>query len=133
MDGDVTKIDFILDQTQDFDGESTSRCYKNFSSMKSYCQDELPRRLKWLEDFLGGENFVAGGSSASIADLKIYETLRKLKIIESQPSVSTRAIESSPKISAFIERVEALPSMKKYMSSSNFLSRPLNNEHAQFK
>jgi len=125
-------VDLVLDQMADFDGESTGRCYRDFASMKAYCEDLLPGKLKDWERLLGDKPFVTGGQ-ISVADLKLYETLRKLQIIEFQPQINTKTLAGFAKLQAFIKRVEALPAMSAYMDGSTFMPRPLNNEHAQFK
>jgi len=125
-------VDLVLDQMADFDGESTGRCYRDIASMKPYCEDLLPGKLKDWEKLLGEKPFLTG-DKVTVAYLKLYETLRKLQIIEFQPQVGTKTMARFSKLVAFIKRVEALPAMSAYMDSSIFMPRPLNNEHAQFK
>mmetsp|Transcript_61066 Transcript_61066/g.108691 ORF Transcript_61066/g.108691 Transcript_61066/m.108691 type:complete len:248 (-) Transcript_61066:38-781(-) len=125
-------VDFVLDQTTDFDGAVTGRCYGDFASLKPFCEVQLPVALADWTRLLGDKPFMTG-DAVTVADLKIYETLRKLKIIESQEAIGTNTLASFPKVLAFIDRVEALPAMKNYLSSAAFMERPLNNEHAQFK
>merc|ERR1712039_259113 len=125
-------VDLVLDEMTDFDGQSTGRCYRDFESMKPYCEDVLPGKLKDWEKLLGDKPFVTG-ERVSVADLKLYETLRKLQIIEFQPQIGTKTLAGFKKLQAFIARVEAIPAISAYMNSGNFMARPLNNEHAQFK
>lgn len=125
-------FDLVLDQMSDFDAESTGRCYRDFPSMKAYCTELLPAKLKEWGRLLGDKPFMTG-SKVSVADLKVYETLRKLRIIEAESSIGTATLAEFPSIMAFIERIEALPAMQNYLQSEQFMARPLNNIHAQFK
>merc|ERR1712129_670417 len=94
-------VDLVLDQMADFDGESTGRCYRDITSMKPYCQDLLPGKLHDWEKLLGDKHFVTG-TKVTIADLKLYETLRKLQIIEFQPEVRTKTFSTFSKLLAFM-------------------------------
>lgn len=126
-------VDLILDETADFDGQSTGLSYREgLPGLKSYCESRLPQILPHWARLLGNKPFMTG-EKVTVADLKVYETLRKLKIIEEQPEVGSKALASFPALMDFITRVEELPSMKAYRSSGAFMARPLNNEHACFK
>jgi len=125
-------VDLVLDQTADFDGESTGRCYRDFLSMKPYCQEELVGKLEHWTRLLGSKPFMTC-DRVTVADLKIYETLRKLRLIEQQPAIGTATLQRFPALLAFMDRVEALPAMQAYFKSGSFMERPLNNVHAQFK
>eukprot|EP00747_Dinoflagellata_sp_TGD_P067979 gnl/TRDRNA2_/TRDRNA2_155514_c0_seq3.p1 gnl/TRDRNA2_/TRDRNA2_155514_c0~~gnl/TRDRNA2_/TRDRNA2_155514_c0_seq3.p1 ORF type:complete len:267 (+),score=60.48 gnl/TRDRNA2_/TRDRNA2_155514_c0_seq3:60-803(+) len=126
-------VDLIFDQTADFDGQSTGLSYREgLPGLKKYCEQRLPEMLSHWARLLGDKKFMTG-ESVTVADLKVYETLRKLKLIEEQPEVGTKALASCPTLLQFLARVEELPAMKAYLASEQFMARPLNNEHAQFK
>merc|ERR1712194_563623 len=116
-------VDFVLDQCADFDAESTRRCYGDFKAMKPYCANDLPYRLRHFTKILGGKKFITG-DTVTVADLKLNEA---------QPEISTKTLEDFPEIVAFMCHVEALPALKGYFASEEFMPRPLNNAHAQFK
>jgi len=124
--------DLVLEQMADFDQAITGRCYRDFAGLKQYCASSLPAQLEQFQKLLGDNKFVTG-LRVSVADLKLYETLRKLVIIEAQPEIGSSTLAAYPALTAFVERVEALPALKAYMASEGFLARPLNNAHAQFK
>jgi len=69
------------------------------------------------------------GASLSIGDLKIYETLRKLALIEKAQGTAVLARYAS--LAAFVARVDV--DLGTYRASPAFLERPLNNPHAQFR
>lgn len=128
---DPTVVDLLLDQGQDLDAVVTGKCYRDWAGMSDYLSSEdLGAALSQFERFLGGKPFLSG-FSLSVADLKVYETLRKLRIIEDE--LSSSVIAKFPGLVGFIGRVEAIPAMRSYMTSRNFIPRPLNNAHAQFK
>lgn len=123
-------VDMVLDQMSDFDHEITGRCYGDFPALRPFCAEELPAMLSQWARLLGSKSFLTG-DELTVADLKLYETLRKLIIIEAE--IGTATLHSFPSLLAFVQRVEATPALKEYMASGAFLARPLNNAHAQFK
>jgi glutathione S-transferase len=129
---DPSAVDLVLDQASDFDDVHTGMCYRDFAGAATYFTDTLPGELKLWSDYLGAKPFMTGGT-VTVADLKIYETFRKLKLIGSQPSVGQSPFAAFASLQSFIDRVEAIPALKKYQASPAFMARPLNNAHAQFK
>jgi len=127
-------IDLVLDQAADFDAGSTRAAYgAGLPGLREYCEARLPGELAGWAQQLADKAFMTG-DEMTVADLKVYETLRKLAIIEAQPEVGTGALAAAqPSLLAFMRRVESLPAMKQYQESSRFMARPLNNEHAKFK
>lgn len=123
-------VDLALDQMADFDGESTRLSYMNADGLRPYCEEQLPAKLADWARLLGEKPFLTG-DSISVADLKLYETLRKLRIIEA--SFGCSSVAACVPLMAFVERVEGLEAMQRYMKSEAFMERPLNNAHAQFK
>jgi len=125
--------DLIFDQMADFDGQSTGLSYRDgLPGLKVYCEGSLPASFSDFVRLLGEKKFMTG-DNVTVADLKVYETLRKLKLIEEQPEVATKSLESCPTLVQFISRIEDLDAMKKYLSSEQYMARPLNNAHAKFK
>ena len=126
-------VDLVLDQTSDFDKESTSRSYGGgLAALTEYCRDEtqLASRLSEWSKFLADKPFFTG-DACTVADLKAYETLRKIQIIERE--VGSCVLAAHPNLCQLIERVEALPAIKAYIESEAFMPRPLNNDHARFR
>lgn len=122
-------VDLTLDQATDLDNQVTGACYMNFESLKT----NFPQLEKW-EKFLGFKKFMTG-DLISIGDLKVYEVIRKLKIIAEQPGFGRGGFleKDFPLLSGFMARVEALPAIRAYQKSKKYIERPLNNPHAQFR
>jgi len=125
-------LDMVIDETTDFDSAVNSRCYNDFASLKLWIQDELPTLLSYWKALLGSKPFMVC-DRVTVADLKLYETLRKIRLIEQRPEIGTCVLAAAPEIMAYVQRIEELPAMSKYLRSSSYMERPLNNVHAQFK
>eukprot|EP00041_Stephanoeca_diplocostata_P012521 m.209617 g.209617 ORF g.209617 m.209617 type:complete len:163 (+) comp18990_c0_seq3:276-764(+) len=97
-----------------------------------YCLNRLPRQLERWSVMLGDKPFMTG-NDVTVADLKVYDTFRKLKIYCADPQIASNPFQAHPTLQAFISRVEELPQMKTYMESDAYIARPLNNPHANFK
>jgi len=122
-------FDLVLDQASDLDNTVTMACYMDLNRL----QKDFPDLERW-EKFLGKKMFMTG-DRITVADLKIYEVLRKLKILAKEPGFDRRGFleKQYPKLAAFVNRVEALPAIHAYQSSDRFIDRPLNNPHAKFR
>ena len=121
-------VDVVLDQATDLDNAITGPCYRDFAALKPFFLDVLPEKLDAWAARLGGGPYVTG-ASLSIGDLKIYETLRKLALIEQAQGTAVLARYAS--LAAFVARVDV--DLGTYRASPAFLERPLNNPHAQFR
>lgn len=136
--GSTHLVDLVLDQMADFDQQVTSRCYQDFASLKPFCEQQLPSILQRWVRLLGDKSFLTGLAGPSsdvltVADLKFYETLRKIRTIEAEKQIGTATLAGFPSLLAYLERVEAVPAIKQYMASAEFMARPLNNAHAMYK
>jgi glutathione S-transferase len=125
-------VDMVMDQTTDFDAAVTGRCYRDFKSLKPWIEEELPVILGYWKELLGSKEFMTCGR-LTVADLKLYETFRKIRLIEQQPEIGTGVLGGAPEIQAYMQRIEAIPAMSAYLKSASYMERPLNNVHAQFK
>eukprot|EP00041_Stephanoeca_diplocostata_P012518 m.209600 g.209600 ORF g.209600 m.209600 type:complete len:126 (+) comp18990_c0_seq1:218-595(+) len=112
--------------------QSTSPAYGGLDKLKEYCLNRLPRQLERWSVMLGDKPFMTG-NDVTVADLKVYDTFRKLKIYCADPQIASNPFQAHPTLQAFISRVEELPQMKTYMESDAYIARPLNNPHANFK
>lgn len=125
-------VDMILDQVTDHDNLFTGTCYgKGLPGLKEVMEHISPLLGRWAS-LLGEKSFMTG-DTVTVADCRVYELLRKIKLVEAEPEVGTHALDSFPTLLRYIERFENLPQMKAYMASAQYLPRPLNNEHAQYK
>merc|ERR1712113_338447 len=120
-------VDLVLEQATDFDNDVTGRSYQNVAGLWQYCEEQLPATLHQWQRLLGGKTFMAG-ERVTVADLKVYETFRKLRIFEEQGSAWSKTERNSfakfPSLLGFIKRIEALPAMQRYMASAAYMARP---------
>ncbi|EGB11214.1 hypothetical protein AURANDRAFT_61543 [Aureococcus anophagefferens] len=124
-----SNLPYYLDaDATDLDNAITGPCYRDFAALKPFFLDVLPEKLDAWAARLGGGPYVTG-ASLSIGDLKIYETLRKLALIEKAQGTAVLARYAS--LAAFVARVDV--DLGTYRASPAFLERPLNNPHAQFR
>ena len=129
---DAAALDLILDEASDLDDAVTSRCYGNWAGMPAFCKGTLPAKLEAFARHLERNGFAfMAGSTFSVADAKVYDLLSKLTIIEASSGTNTLAGNSA--LQQYMQRVEQVPAIAAYLSGGNFLQRPLNNAHAQFK
>lgn len=128
--GDAEHLcDQALEQATDLDNSLTGPCYRDFASLAKVFADVLPGKLaKWVE-CLGKKKFMTG-ETVTIADCKVYETFRKIKLIAEHQGSAPVLDEA---LLAFMARFEAIPAIAAYQASPNYLARPLNNPHAQFR
>jgi glutathione S-transferase len=86
----------------------------------------LQERLKVLDSWLNKKAWV-GGDKLSYVDFLLYELLDQHSI------AFPRCLEPLQNLSAFVKSFEALPAIAKYLKSSSYMNRPLNNPQASFK
>ncbi|XP_013392129.1 glutathione S-transferase Mu 1 [Lingula anatina] len=78
----------------------------------------LPDTLKSYSDFLGDNSWV-GGNNITYADFNMYELLDWFRMF------SPGCLDGFPNLVAFCNNFEALPAIKKYMASAQFLKTPV--------
>ena len=84
--------------------------------------------LEWLETPI--QIFLQRGLlflQITVCDFPMYELLDQHRLMKED------SLKEYPKLLAFLDRFEALPSIQKYMSSDKFLRRPINSYNAGFK
>lgn len=124
---EAARCDFLCEQMKDFDGSLTGMCYRDWANKATWVKTKLGPTAATLEAMLGTDKFFCGGNKPTIADFVIYEDLDKSRIIA--PS----CLKTFPGLTAFVKRFEALPAIATYLASDQYMQRPLNNPHAQFK
>jgi len=123
----VTRIDFLLDQLNDFDTGLTRMCYSNYKAGRDeWVATKMRPGLEEFERLLTPGPFY-GGTTVCAADFKAYEEFDKCRII------APGCLDGHARITAFITAFEAIPSIASYLKSERFKARPINNPHAQFK
>lgn len=94
-------------------------CYSpKFHEEKDDTLKELKIRIKQFEDFLKERPWFIG-SKLTWVDFWIYETLNQTLCCWSD------ILNDFPRLSAYMKRFEELPAIKAYMSSPDFMTKPL--------
>lgn len=120
-------VDVMMDQAMDLRNTIVSIVYnKEYEKLKTDYFKNLPSRLEPFENFIG-ENPWFAGQNVTVCDFHIYELLDQLRIMD------PGCLDKFSKLKAFIDRFEALPKIKAYLSSSQCIKRPINNKIAAFK
>jgi glutathione S-transferase len=120
------RIDLMLEESMDVRNQMVRLSYNpNFTELRDSTVANVRGKLENFEKFLGERPFFAG-DQVTLADFHMYEMLDQYTILE--PTM----LKDTPKLKAFKDRFEALPPIKKYMESDNFLKAPLNNKMASF-
>ncbi|XP_050693147.1 glutathione S-transferase Mu 4-like isoform X6 [Eriocheir sinensis] len=86
----------------------------------------LPVKMKQLSDFLGDRTWFAG-ERLTFVDFMLYEFLEVHRI------VAPTCLDGASNLQRFLARVEALPSIKKYMASPSFMATPLFNKYSPYE
>ena len=116
---------------------------------KSDFADGLPRRFEFLDKFLvrtlyflrknilgwishnhllqGDNSWFGAGEGPTFVDFQTYEVLYQLK------KFAPNCLDSRDKLLSFMERVESLPRIAKYMKSDRFISGPIWSPQAKWE
>jgi len=101
-------------------------CYNpQFEKEKAGYLEQLPKWLKAFSDSLGSRPYFAG-DRLTYVDLLVYEIMKQ-NVVFSKVSFA-----DVPNLVQFIERIEAIPQMVKYMKSGKFIKWPFNNHMASY-
>jgi glutathione S-transferase len=128
-------VDLALDQLVDLENAFVRLAYPGGAeALKTWCEETVPALLSRWDILLGSQKYLTG-DSVTVADLKLYEVLRKIRIVEQEVcnQMDTSTVGGSTKMAGFMAQVEAVPALKSYFESNDYLARPLNNPHAKFK
>jgi len=125
-------VDLALDQLTDNEAATFLFAYdKGPDALAAWFQAEGPKIVDQWTALLQAQPFVTG-DIVSVADFKLYVFMEKLRIIETELCPSSSCILNETMVS-FLTRIEALPAIKEYMASPNYLARPLGSPHAKWK
>lgn len=83
----------------------------------------------------GEHKYLSGNDDApGVADFKLYVLLYKLQVIQAQlGDDSTKSILQPPWIIEYMERIEAIPTIKAFMASPSYMKGPMNNPSALWR
>lgn len=86
--------------------------------------EALPKVLEPIAKWMGEKAFVFG-ESVSYVDFILYETLDVYKMLNAD------CLEDHPNLAAFVDRMENLPSMKKFLEAPDRITWPILGPIAQ--
>lgn len=123
-------VDYIMDHLTDLEKNLVVQSYaKGPESLLKYFKNSCPLELQGFSKLLERKDFLTG-DEPSVADFKLYVFLYKLKIIQADLSSPDTEWMFTADLLAFMSRMEELPNVKDYMSSSDYQKRPINNTMA---
>jgi len=96
-----------------------------FETLKQDYLKTMPSVLEALSKFLGDRQFFAG-AKLTYVDFLAYEFIDKLILFDKS------IVSKYSNLIAFHARMEALPTLAKYMKSSKFIKWPLNGDMAKW-
>ncbi|XP_048584392.1 glutathione S-transferase Mu 3 [Nematostella vectensis] len=120
-------VDILENQLMDFRNGFVRLCYNNaaFEENKPAYIQSVQSSIKAFADFLGQKSYLAG-DNLTFVDFVLYELLDQHRIFEAS------LLDAHPNLKAFLDRFEKLPAIAAYMSSNEFIKRPINNPIAAF-
>jgi glutathione S-transferase len=142
---DETKaeIDMSLDQLVDADNALTGYCYRGSPDSIHKILAKMDSHLAAFDlqlrntnpDTSGSTEAFVGRGQPSIADFKLYELVRKTRLIAQELGGASAAdpIARYERLQQHFAAVEALPAIREYLDSAAYQARPLNNPTAHFK
>jgi len=98
---------------------------QDFATMKADYLKKMPDTLNALSKFLGDRQFFAG-AKLTYVDFMAYEFIDKLTLFEKS------IVSKYSNLVAFQARIEALPTVAKYIASDKFIKWPLNGDMAKW-
>ncbi|XP_071546691.1 glutathione S-transferase Mu 4-like [Panulirus ornatus] len=120
-----TRVDILENQAMDMRRAFVKLCYETYNTKKQEYLDDLPAAMKLLSDFLGDRPWFAG-DNITFVDFLIYE------LLDVHQELDSSCLDGKKNLQDFVKNFEALPAMKKYMASPQFLKTPLNGPMAIF-
>ena len=136
-------VDMALDQLVDADNALTGYCYRGSPDSIGKLLAKMDSHLAAFELQLCNSNPSANASTRgafvsrqepSIADFKLYELVRKTRLIAQEMGGASAAdpIARFERLQQHLAAVEALPAIRAYLDSVAYQARPLNNPTAHW-
>ena len=120
------RVDLVEQQLIDYRGQGTAVFYNpDFATLVVGYKQELPAKLAALSKFLGTHRFLSGGD-LSYVDFLAYEWLDVHRLLV--PGV----LSGFQNLQDFVDRIEGLTGVKKFMESERFIKYPLNGDVAKW-
>ncbi|XP_022656938.1 glutathione S-transferase Mu 1-like [Varroa jacobsoni] len=120
------RVDLIEQQLTDFRTGWVRLCYSpTFAEERDAYEQKLPDLLKPFSDYLGERPYFAG-DRLTYVDFLVYEMLAQHLVF------SKTSFAAYKNLIDFVERIEALPTLKKYLDSDSCIKWPFNGDMASF-
>ncbi|XP_003386865.1 PREDICTED: glutathione S-transferase Mu 3-like [Amphimedon queenslandica] len=124
---DMATVDMLLNVAMDFRNGFVRLCYSSqMESMKEEYLKTVRAKLEEMSKYLGDKPWFAG-NEITFPDFHFYEMFDQHK--EFHPQL----FDGLDNLKAYMDRFEALPAIKSYMDSPEFIRWPINNPIAQWR
>eukprot|EP00731_Ephydatia_muelleri_P001438 Em0001g1438a len=124
---DIISVDMLENEAMDFRNSFVQLCYSpQMESLKAEYLKLAKTRIQKFSSFLGDKSWFVG-NKITFPDFLLYERLEQHRLFD--PSL----FNDFPNLLAFLHRFEALPPIKTYMESSEFMARPINGLSAAWQ
>lgn len=121
-------VDMCVDELKDYEGQYVSLVYaQGKEPLKAWLEGSIPTLLMKWSRILGNQEFLTG-DKVSIADVKLYAFLDRLKILQEKVAAS---FDCSKDWAEYMKRMENFPGLREYLVSPEHIQSPLNNPHAK--
>ena len=125
-DAEKVRIDLMAEQSMDFRNGWVRLCYNSkYDELVGAYEQSVKEVLEKFSKFLADEPFFAG-KNVSWVDFVMYELLDQHRMWKAD------VLKAWPNLEQFLNRVEALPTVKAYMQSEKFMKTPVNNKMAKW-
>ncbi|XP_074652884.1 glutathione S-transferase Mu 3-like [Tubulanus polymorphus] len=126
------KVDIMENQAMDFRNGFVRLCYAPKGPFeeckKTYLENDLVPHLKGFDKFLGDSSWFAG-EKISVVDFPMYELLHEHRLM-----YGSKLLDNYANLAKFLDRFEALPQIKEYMSTTKYdKNMPCNNKMAYWR
>ena len=120
-------VDMLENEAMDFRNEFVQLVYDpNMASMKADYLHSVDARIQRFSLYLGDKPWFTG-DEITFPDFSLYELFDQHRLFE--PTI----LDKYPNLKNFLDRFEALPAIKAYLSSDQFKKRPVYNTPALWK
>ncbi|OQR72837.1 glutathione S-transferase Mu 1-like [Tropilaelaps mercedesae] len=114
------RVELVEQQLADFRMNWVRLCYSpKFTEERDAYEQSLPNNLKAFSEYLGERPFFAG-DRLTYVDFLVYEMLAQHFVF------SKTSFANFKNLTDFIDRIEALPTLKKYLDSETCIKWPFN-------
>eukprot|EP00475_Leptophrys_vorax_P036699 TRINITY_DN6245_c0_g1_i1.p1 TRINITY_DN6245_c0_g1~~TRINITY_DN6245_c0_g1_i1.p1 ORF type:complete len:233 (+),score=62.13 TRINITY_DN6245_c0_g1_i1:6-704(+) len=121
-------VDMMLAESYDFRNKLVGIFYdpKMNEKKAAFVKDTLAPLVGKLSAYFGDKEWFCG-DELTVVDFVLYELLDQSRLF------SPGTVEHNANLKTFLDKFEALPAIKRYMESPDFIKRPVNAKTASWK